>query len=80
MHHRLHPLVIIYWGPVLEIPVILMFSFKCAEVYGADRCGGRRVVQLGFSISLPILLLALVLAHDIVVFFGYHFGRPSLIN
>ena len=55
-----------------------MFSFKCAEVNGADRCGGRRMVQLGFSIFLPILLLAL--AHDIVVFLGYHFGRPFLIN
>ena len=49
-----------------------MFSFKCAEVDGADRCGGWRMVQFGFSISLPVLLLALVLAHDIVVLLGDH--------
>ena len=38
------------------------------------------MVQLGFSISLPILLLALALAHDIVVLLSYHFGCPFLIN
>ena len=57
-----------------------MFSFKCAEVDGADRCGGWRMVQFGFSISLPVLLLALVLAHDIVVLLGYHFCRSFLFS
>ena len=58
-------------GPVLEISVIILrISGKCGEVNGADRCGGWGMVQLGFSV--PHLLLALVLAHDIVVLLGDH--------
>ena len=37
------------------------------------------MVQPGFPISLPVFLLALALAHDIVVLLGYHFDSALLI-
>ena len=37
------------------------------------------MVQPCFPISLPVFLLALALAHDIVVLLGYHFDSALLI-